>query len=388
MGERQTEDLNVPGSSPGLGIFLPANYAHCALEGMKKIVFGLQRDFIFEASITEVVKLYFIIAFLLLVGFSQAETLTVGTSGYYSGIQDAINASTEGDIIQVQSGDYPEQVVINKNISLQGVNTGKGYPIIGYLFLCNHPSSVINNISAFISFPGCPSPHIVLENNIMNGMLINTTNRNYGSVSVIGPTLDNSTKFSGDPNYALEMQVINGPANQGEDINVSFFIPGAGRLDDCILRISIPPYLIKEQRFLWRYPIIDSRGNESYQEAKINRTTLEMNIIYIFRDLQNPASANIGSFGVFDNNTYSPPFNIGFTIADDAPSGDHNLYINLLYRYEDKWHIEKQIIPIHVRYWYESRWIQVLTYLALILGLLATIKSLNLKKYLKILLTI
>jgi hypothetical protein len=25
LGERQTEDLNVPGSSPGLGMFLPVN---------------------------------------------------------------------------------------------------------------------------------------------------------------------------------------------------------------------------------------------------------------------------------------------------------------------------------------------------------------------------
>lgn len=27
LGERQTEDLNVPGSSPGLGMFLPVNNA-------------------------------------------------------------------------------------------------------------------------------------------------------------------------------------------------------------------------------------------------------------------------------------------------------------------------------------------------------------------------
>ena len=28
LGERQTEDLNVPGSSPGLGIFLPVNIVY------------------------------------------------------------------------------------------------------------------------------------------------------------------------------------------------------------------------------------------------------------------------------------------------------------------------------------------------------------------------
>ena len=30
LGERQTEDLNVPGSSPGLGMFLPVNNAPIA----------------------------------------------------------------------------------------------------------------------------------------------------------------------------------------------------------------------------------------------------------------------------------------------------------------------------------------------------------------------
>ncbi len=28
LGERQTEDLNVPGSSPGLGMYLPVDNVH------------------------------------------------------------------------------------------------------------------------------------------------------------------------------------------------------------------------------------------------------------------------------------------------------------------------------------------------------------------------
>ena len=37
LGERQTEDLNVPGSSPGLGMFLPVNNV-CGKEILSQII--------------------------------------------------------------------------------------------------------------------------------------------------------------------------------------------------------------------------------------------------------------------------------------------------------------------------------------------------------------
>jgi hypothetical protein len=121
--------------------------------------------------------------------------------------------------------------------------------------------------------------------------------------------------------------MTNGPVNKGDDINVSFFMPGAGNVDDCMLRISIPPCLIKGKRFEWRYPVIDSQGKESYEKDVVNRTALEMNISYIFGKGLYPVSANIGSFGVLNNGTSYPPFNIDFQIANDAPDGDHSIYI-------------------------------------------------------------
>jgi len=56
--------------------------------------------------------------------------ITVGPGGDYSKIQDAINDASEGDIIWVMSGTYRENVDVNKAVSLEGWNTGNGYPTV------------------------------------------------------------------------------------------------------------------------------------------------------------------------------------------------------------------------------------------------------------------
>ncbi len=45
-------------------------------------------------------------------------------------IQDAINAASPGDTIEVQSGTYYEHVVVNKTLILKGVDTGSGLPVV------------------------------------------------------------------------------------------------------------------------------------------------------------------------------------------------------------------------------------------------------------------
>ncbi|HWQ96236.1 MAG TPA: NosD domain-containing protein [Candidatus Methylomirabilis sp.] len=59
---------------------------------------------------------------ILLAGSAQAATLTVCKSGCaYSGIQDAVDAASSGDTIQVQSGTYYENVNVNKQLILRGI---------------------------------------------------------------------------------------------------------------------------------------------------------------------------------------------------------------------------------------------------------------------------
>jgi parallel beta-helix repeat protein len=50
--------------------------------------------------------------------------------GGYKDIQSAVNAASPGDIVEVHSGTYQEQVRVDKSLTLQGLDTGKGIPII------------------------------------------------------------------------------------------------------------------------------------------------------------------------------------------------------------------------------------------------------------------
>lgn len=67
---------------------------------------------------------------VLLVPGAAAQTLTVGSGGQYSGIQAAINSAAAGDTINVYSGTYKENVNLNKAVTLKGVDTGSGRPVI------------------------------------------------------------------------------------------------------------------------------------------------------------------------------------------------------------------------------------------------------------------
>ena len=69
---------------------------------------------------------------LMSVGAGAAAVITVDDSGsaMYTEIQAAINAASPGDEIHVNSGTYYEHVNVNKQLILQGVNTGDGMPIV------------------------------------------------------------------------------------------------------------------------------------------------------------------------------------------------------------------------------------------------------------------
>jgi pectin methylesterase-like acyl-CoA thioesterase len=68
---------------------------------------------------------------LFLVGTSYADTIIVCQVGCnFTSIQEAIDASDPGDLIEVQSGVYYEALNITKQVILRGVDTGKGKPVI------------------------------------------------------------------------------------------------------------------------------------------------------------------------------------------------------------------------------------------------------------------
>jgi len=72
-----------------------------------------------------------VITLISITMMAQAATITVCSSGCdYTHIQSAINAAIPGDTIKVHSGTYYENVNINKQLTLRGVNTGGGKPVV------------------------------------------------------------------------------------------------------------------------------------------------------------------------------------------------------------------------------------------------------------------
>src|ERR1700688_4536255 len=59
-------------------------------------------------------------------GVAEAATLTVGTcpGGGFSTVQAAVNAAKSGDIVNVCPGSYPEQVSIDKTLTVKGIAVG------------------------------------------------------------------------------------------------------------------------------------------------------------------------------------------------------------------------------------------------------------------------
>ena len=79
-----------------------------------------------------ILKIAICILFGLLIDPASAETIIVDESGggNYTNIQAAINAANTKDTILVYSGTYYENVDVNKQLVLRGVNLGSGPPIV------------------------------------------------------------------------------------------------------------------------------------------------------------------------------------------------------------------------------------------------------------------
>ena len=57
---------------------------------------------------------------------ADSQVLVVSPDGPYTSIQDAVEASSDGDTIQVRGGQYAGPLIINKSLKLEGID----WPVI------------------------------------------------------------------------------------------------------------------------------------------------------------------------------------------------------------------------------------------------------------------
>lgn len=99
-----------------------------------------------------------IAAILLIIGFAQANIITVCPEGCnYTSIQAAVYAAQPNDTIEVQSGTYNESVVLTKNINFNGVDTGNGDPIVNGDLYKNSYTMVLRGFSFQSIFSNVPN---------------------------------------------------------------------------------------------------------------------------------------------------------------------------------------------------------------------------------------
>jgi len=127
------------------------------------------------------VCLILILISILVLGCANASKITVGPKDAdYSHIQQAIDNSSQGDIIEVQSGLYRENVFVYKTLTLQGIDAGQGLPVVdaggsGSVISISSNDTVVKGFNITGSGGcGCGNAGIKVEssNNIVQGNII------------------------------------------------------------------------------------------------------------------------------------------------------------------------------------------------------------------------
>lgn len=94
---------------------------------------------------------------MLMVGSAQASIIAVCPSGCdYTSIQIAVYAAKANDTIEVHSGIYNESVVLTKNIMFNGVDTGRGKPIVNGDLYTNGFRMALSGLTFQSIFSGVP----------------------------------------------------------------------------------------------------------------------------------------------------------------------------------------------------------------------------------------
>ncbi|UEC43199.1 MAG: Cell surface glycoprotein [Methanothrix sp.] len=137
----------------------------------------------------------------------------------FTTIQAAIEAAVDGDTVEVGSGTYSENVVVDKRITLRGVDTGEGVPVVnaasnGSAVLLEAGGSVLEGLHITNSGPH-PSAgiEVVSSDNIISGCSI--WNSGWWGIYLKGGSTNNTVANSIASNSVNDgIMVFRSPGNR------------------------------------------------------------------------------------------------------------------------------------------------------------------------------
>jgi len=140
-------------------------------------------------QITCLLVLFVLISTAFCYPASAADHIVAPTGAEFTSIKDAVDWSSGGDTIRVESGTYAENIILDKKITLIGVDTGNGVPVI-------QPGKKGDDIE--IIADGCTVEGFTIENGASSGIRItsssNTVQRNTLQANGVGIALVSSGK--------------------------------------------------------------------------------------------------------------------------------------------------------------------------------------------------
>jgi len=168
-------------------------------------------------------SLLFATVILVLVEFAACSTLIVPHE--YPTIQQAIDSAIAGDSIEVQSGIYQEQVIINKSLKLSGMDTGGGIPAIiseyvDSIIKINADYVIVEGLQIMNTYDAATNAGIIVNgnNNILRDNVLNS--KGYSGFRILNShnnTILNNTVSNKDYGIYLD----NGSLNTITSNNIS-----------------------------------------------------------------------------------------------------------------------------------------------------------------------
>jgi len=186
-------------------------------------------------------------------------------------------------------------------------------------------------------------------------------------------TLEN---LGGSPEYYLQTNASKLQVGANDYLKLDiYFVGSGGPVNYSRIVVYIPRCIVKNQTI--EYKALKYRSFDHTLSPYISPTLniepeffdyieyyfYEIPIVQGFvignsSELKSIYGQNVGAGDNRFEGEYHPPRSINFSISKDATPGDYEIVVYYFYKYLDKWYSDKNVVPLHVNYWYEETFYQ------------------------------